>query len=161
MANKGEFLAKYRDPRWQQVRLKVMERDGWNCRVCHSKTDTLNAHHSYYEFGRNPWDYPLDSLVTLCGECHEGEHANWECDGIKQALCSNGFWSVYQRSFLSGALNGNVGERALTDIEADEITRIVEAFAWSLRNELSGPANIAMRISKLSREAPSMLPGAR
>lgn len=69
------YWEKLRDPRWQQCRLRVMERDQWMCRTCYAEGVTLNIHHAYYEKGRDPWDYPEESLRTLCEECHERWHA--------------------------------------------------------------------------------------
>ena len=63
------YKKKLKDPRWQRVRLEVMQRDNWTCTICTSKTKTLNVHHKAY-FG-DPWDAPLDALQTLCEECHE------------------------------------------------------------------------------------------
>ena len=34
----------------------------------------LNIHHNYYIFGRKPWDYDNDALVTLCSRCHQKRH---------------------------------------------------------------------------------------
>lgn len=68
------YSEKLEDPRWQQMRLKVMERDAWACQQCFDTKSTLNVHHLYYERGRDPWDYPDSSLLTLCVECHEAEH---------------------------------------------------------------------------------------
>ncbi len=67
------YSEKLKDPRWQQMRLKVFERDSWTCRSCQDSGHTLHAHHKYYEHGRDPWDYPLDTLITLCESCHEEE----------------------------------------------------------------------------------------
>jgi hypothetical protein len=67
---KASYFEKLRDPRWQQMRLNVMGRDGFQCRDCLSKEKTLNVHHAYYEKGKDPWDYHPDSLVTLCEDCH-------------------------------------------------------------------------------------------
>jgi len=66
----------YRDSRWQQKRLEVMERDGWKCRSCGASGDgvTLNVHHAYYETGKKPWEYPSTSLFTWCEECHSRRH---------------------------------------------------------------------------------------
>jgi hypothetical protein len=36
----------------------------------------LHVHHKYYLEGMWPWQYPLDSLVTLCNWCHAELHAN-------------------------------------------------------------------------------------
>lgn len=41
------------------------------------KVDTsiqLDAHHNYYILGKNPWEYSLDALSTLCHECHRNYH---------------------------------------------------------------------------------------
>ena len=76
----SDWAAKYRDPRWQKMRLQIMERDGFACRHCgKSEGVTLNVHHSYYEAGRNPWEYEEDTLVTWCEECHKKRHeaAKW------------------------------------------------------------------------------------
>jgi hypothetical protein len=41
---------------------------------CGSTTATLNVHHKLYESGKEPWEYPLDSLLTLCEPCHNREY---------------------------------------------------------------------------------------
>lgn len=64
------YSDKLKDPRWQKIRLKIFERDEWACRECSSKENTLHVHHRYYEKNVDPWDYPLDSLITLCAYCH-------------------------------------------------------------------------------------------
>lgn len=60
-----------KDPRWQKKRLEVMERDKFTCRSCGDTKSTLNVHHAYYEKGKMPWEYPDESLVTWCEECHD------------------------------------------------------------------------------------------
>ncbi len=65
----------YRDPRWQRLRLRVFERDGWKCRMCNQDGKTLHAHHPVYRaFSEGPWDYEVDELVTVCEDCHKEEH---------------------------------------------------------------------------------------
>lgn len=66
-----EYSEKFKDPRWQKVRLKIFERDDFTCQNCGAKGKTLSVHHKYYEYGMDPWDYPERSLVTLCPECHK------------------------------------------------------------------------------------------
>lgn len=73
---KSTYREKLKDPRWQRKRLEILERDNWTCCVCGATEDTLNVHHGYYCRGRNPWDYPDDTLWTLCEICH-GEHQAW------------------------------------------------------------------------------------
>jgi hypothetical protein len=67
------YAEKLRDPRWQKLRLEVMSRDQWRCQTCRDSTSTLAVHHRYYLRDREPWEYPLDALVTLCEWCHAYE----------------------------------------------------------------------------------------
>jgi hypothetical protein len=67
------YYEKLRDPRWQKMRLEVMNRDGFVCQSCFDSESTLNVHHRLYIKGRDPWDYPLAGLVTLCESCHKSE----------------------------------------------------------------------------------------
>jgi len=63
------------------MRLEVLARDGFTCKSCgKSGPDTvLSAHHTYYEAGKAPWEYPTDSLITWCEDCHEGRHLLSRC----------------------------------------------------------------------------------
>lgn len=69
----SNYSEKLRDPRWQKLRLEIMQRDQWNCRLCYDSKSTLNVHHRYYLLGNDPWEYPQDALVTLCERCHKQE----------------------------------------------------------------------------------------
>lgn len=65
------YYEKLRDPRWQQMRLKIMERDGFSCQSCGDKSASLNVHHCVpYRKGADPWDYDPWELITLCENCH-------------------------------------------------------------------------------------------
>lgn len=75
-----QYLAKLRDPRWQKMRLQVLERDDWACQICSDTESTLHVHHRYYLGNREPWEYRLDALVTLCELCHKNES-----EGIRSA----------------------------------------------------------------------------
>jgi hypothetical protein len=76
----GEIMSNYneklKDPRWQKLRLKILERDDWICQKCYSAEKTLCVHHLYYVKGCEPWEYNLDELVTTCEDCHEVETAD-------------------------------------------------------------------------------------
>jgi len=61
---------KLTDPRWQRKRLEVLSRDDFTCVSCGEKTTELHVHHSFYRSGHEPWDYPQESLSTLCKRCH-------------------------------------------------------------------------------------------
>lgn len=71
--HKSAYAKKLRDPRWQKTRLKVLDRDKWMCQECYDISKPLNVHHCYYDGYKNPWEYPLGSLVTLCEDCHKSE----------------------------------------------------------------------------------------
>ena len=71
--SKQEYYQKLKDPRWQIKRLEIMKRDGFMCRLCYDNKSTLNVHHCFYEYGNDPWDYPTESLLTLCEPCHKAE----------------------------------------------------------------------------------------
>jgi 5-methylcytosine-specific restriction endonuclease McrA len=58
-----------RDGRWQQARLRIMERDGFKCRDC-GATNDLQVHHTFYVRGLSPWEHPAELLVTVCDTCH-------------------------------------------------------------------------------------------
>ena len=63
-----------RDPRWQKVRLRIFERDGFACRRCGRGDEELHAHHLVYRRDREPWEYEQEEILTLCNSCHEIEH---------------------------------------------------------------------------------------
>jgi hypothetical protein len=63
------YQKKLLDPRWQRLRLKILERDNFACQDCGETTVTLHVDHSYYE-RIEPWEYDQDTLMTLCGPCH-------------------------------------------------------------------------------------------
>lgn len=58
------------DPKWQKMRLLLLDGAGWKCELCGDSTETLHVHHSYYESGLKPWEYPRKSLHVLCQNCH-------------------------------------------------------------------------------------------
>lgn len=74
MRRVGSYSDLLRNPRWQRKRLEVMQRADFKCERCGDGTVTLNVHHTYYERGRKPWEYPNESLECLCEPCHEKEH---------------------------------------------------------------------------------------
>lgn len=60
-----------RHPDWQRKRLEILKAADFTCTVCGSKEKTLSIHHSYYEKGLKPWEYPAESLHCLCDDCHK------------------------------------------------------------------------------------------
>lgn len=70
MANKT-YADKLRDPRWQKLRLEILNRDKWKCQHCDDKETELQVHHIYYS--GDPWEADPTSLITLCKHCHKIE----------------------------------------------------------------------------------------
>jgi hypothetical protein len=101
---KYKYAEKLKDPRWQKLRLQVFERDGWRCRVCDQKDNTLHAHHTYYDNNtEGPWDYPQETIVTLCDTCHEKEHAVLPAvrNNLVKRLSADGFVTSLDLMFLT------------------------------------------------------------
>jgi 5-methylcytosine-specific restriction endonuclease McrA len=65
------YYLKLKDPRWQKKRLEILNRDQFQCTCCGDTENELNVHHSYYEYGKELWEYEDDTLFTLCKPCHE------------------------------------------------------------------------------------------
>jgi hypothetical protein len=67
----SSYSDKLKDPRWQKKRLQILNRDGWQCRLCGNDKNHLQVHHRIYERGKEPWDYDDGNFVTLCEQCHD------------------------------------------------------------------------------------------
>jgi hypothetical protein len=68
------YFEKLRDPRWQKMRLEVMQNKEFCCEICGDSKSTLNVHHKVYFKDRNPWEYLPQQLACLCESCHEQDH---------------------------------------------------------------------------------------
>lgn len=75
MAKKSTYSEKLTDPRWQRLRLEVLDRDNWQCQLCLADDKTLYVHHNYYIAGHEPWEYPSADLHAYCKDCHESADA--------------------------------------------------------------------------------------
>lgn len=71
---KAEYAELLRDPRWINLRERIVARDGRECQCCHVLGLPLNVHHLAYFDGLKPWEYPDHMLRTLCEKCHQAEH---------------------------------------------------------------------------------------
>ena len=110
------YSEKLRDPRWQKMRLLVMERDGFQCTHCEAEDKTLNVHHKVYRRGRDPWAYPDEELTTLCEDCHE-ELESKLCD-LRLALQNEN--CIVTVDEVLGFVNG----RFARELPADFIFRV-------------------------------------
>ena len=69
-----QYKDKLKDPRWIEFRKRVYKKDGYRCTICGTKDRPLNAHHRFYNKNKEPWDYLVEDLATLCNWCHEFLH---------------------------------------------------------------------------------------
>jgi hypothetical protein len=66
---KKTYAEKLLDPRWQKLRLLVLQRDGFKCTLCRDAETELHIHHE--EYSGDPWEAPVEKLKTLCKHCHK------------------------------------------------------------------------------------------
>jgi cytochrome c553 len=81
--DKSNYFAKYQDERWKMKSREVLERDRYECQRCSKKDKSVQAHHMYYDYDKDPWDYPLEAFKTLCSECHAKETSARRQDKLK------------------------------------------------------------------------------
>lgn len=58
-----------RGPRWKALRLKALQRDGWQCVRCGARVG-LEVDHILPVRDRPDLAWALDNLQVLCGPCH-------------------------------------------------------------------------------------------
>lgn len=63
------YLEQLNDPRWEEKRQHIFQRDGFTCCCCGSR-DKIQAHHKKYARDGFLWEVPDDWLETLCDNCH-------------------------------------------------------------------------------------------
>ena len=127
----SSYSSKLRDARWQRKRLEIMERDKWTCRSCGASGEgvTLNVHHAYYESGKDPWEYPDNTLVTWCEKCHKTRHQyqNYILTELNRLPigCARGVWTlaVNYESLLM-AINDN-SKSLPSDFTLSEVIKAV------------------------------------
>lgn len=66
----------YRKNQWKECVERILKRDGFTCKNCGAKGDSvkLHVHHIRYIQGRKAWEYDDSDLVTLCQGCHADLH---------------------------------------------------------------------------------------
>lgn len=115
----------YSDPRWQRLRLQVMDRDAWRCVACGDTKSTLHVHHKRY--CGDIWDSPPEDLQTLCNSCHMSLGQHPKAGVWYQAICE------ISREFL-GANNWH--DRP-DKVEKDAVALAVEHCPQCGRHEFS------------------------
>lgn len=112
MTTKKTYYEKLKDPRWQKLRLQVLNKSEFHCEVCGDGESTLHVHHKEYIKGREPWDYEPSQLATICENCHEEIHSS--LDGLKNACSYINLDGPCDRDFfkylISGAIDLPIGD---------------------------------------------------
>lgn len=123
-----------KDPRWQQKRLKILERDSFTCSSCGDKESTLHVHHCYYERGKLPWVYEEQSLITLCKDCHSIESDSFytEKNNLTNALSMYGFTSE-QFNALTCAVHDFWQTGGREDGPINEVVKILKGGRHSVK----------------------------
>lgn len=121
----GKYYSKEKlnDVRWHEKRDEVLRRDGnrcqgidedgKQCRKCKKNGDSLEIHHRNYTISRdtrNPWDEPLENLITLCRKHHEAER-NENLGKAARDVCSalmKSNWMVGQRELLATCISKKI-----------------------------------------------------
>lgn len=123
-----KYSEKLKDPRWQKIRLKVLERDEWTCQRCGDSENTLNVHHCYYEPEKEPWEYPLEAFTTLCDNCHSNEKTD-----MLQSLRILSFVLQKQRFFAKDVLEIARGFNSIKyHYHTPEVTALI--IKWVLKS---------------------------
>lgn len=123
-SNKSAYWQKLRDPRWQKLRLKILERAGWKCEDCGATESNLQVHHCCYRKDADPLDYNEQDLRCLCEDCYierriveeqlKSVFARIALDDLRE------FSDVIQRAFVSGLSCSHLSKVILSILTEDE-----------------------------------------
>ncbi len=69
---KKEFQKQYQAKEWNELRKRILERDGYRCKSCQSKRKLIVHHLKYGVNGSLMVDE--NNLITLCNICHDRKH---------------------------------------------------------------------------------------
>lgn len=136
----SKYTEKFKDPRWQKKRLKILERDKFKCQECGSKKDTLHIHHKYYENDKDSWEYPDTALITLCEFCHKMEQSG------KKDFENQLIKSLYNLGFLSADIGSMASAFNNFKLVSDRLT-----VSYGLYKFLSNPSN-HIKIVKIAED---------
>lgn len=84
-------MPRRRPPRevWNSLRLKVLERDGWQCVRCHAPVAENTAHIDHIMSGKLATN-ALSNLRALCRRCHvlrlDGRHRGMIANALRDGI---------------------------------------------------------------------------
>jgi len=68
-----QMLVRLGNREYEDLRKRVLRRDGWRCQFCGSMTN-LEVHHQ--QFRSQSGEDSEDNLITLCSNCHSPIHTS-------------------------------------------------------------------------------------
>ena len=71
-----EYKDQLKTSAWLRKKYEILSRDNFVCSKCLSDNfeSQLEVHHIAYQKNKKAWEYPDYFLVTLCRDCHQKEH---------------------------------------------------------------------------------------
>ena len=67
----------YGSEKWKRLRLKILRRDKYQCRICSRYgriREATEVHHIIHSDERPDLAYDPSNLISLCHSCHEKQH---------------------------------------------------------------------------------------
>jgi len=125
-----DYKSQYLHPKWQKKRLEILERDGFMCINCSDIESTLHVHHKYYLPDTDVWNYPNESLVTLCNQCHALEERELKeySTLLINTLRQRGFCGDDLRELASGFNQMGISESLNMLYNSGIVSRIISLF---------------------------------
>lgn len=145
------YSEKLKDPRWQKFRLKIFERDYWQCMRCDCDNKQLHAHHLRYENGKDPWEYNSEEIVTLCEDCHAKAHdddENVRYQVYKEIIPISNRWRDEILEFNKFYLNFYEDKRNITESH-DHYCRCIRAYFIDAEFNFTTSNNIIKKLKGL------------
>ncbi len=71
---KINYKEELKSPEWQRKSCNHKYLDNYTCQICGRRDKVVHVHHHFYIEGRHIWEYPDETLITLCEDCHAKEH---------------------------------------------------------------------------------------
>lgn len=128
------YEEKLRDPRWQRLRLIVMNEAGWACEECGDGMEELHAHHRNYRPDAEPWQYGAEELRCLCTTCHTLTHLDQKkvVGFVEKIMVGRGaaqMWVTDYNARVKAEVDAKVSRREATqaDFAAWELKQAAKA----------------------------------
>lgn len=128
MEKQKTYADKLNNPKWDEVRRRILYRDNCQCQRCFTRDGVMDVHHRYYTNGKEPWEYPDECFVTLCRFCHKVFHDRFLPE-FKEAFNSDYFYEKFY--------DINITDVFLFTTYHDRIIRQHKHFGYSMMLEMA------------------------